>query len=49
MNAFLDYLDAKVPVNSEGNLTAVPALFAGNFQSRELAPILESACLPTSF
>lgn len=37
VNAFLDYLDAKVPANSEGNLTAVPALFGGNFQSINVA------------
>ena len=35
MNAFLDYLDATVPEHSEGNLTAVPALVGGNFQSGE--------------
>lgn len=43
VNAFLDYLDATVPVNSEGNLTAVPALFGGNFQSGELIIALASA------
>lgn len=32
-NAFLDWLDALVPANSEGNLTKVPALFGGNFQA----------------
>lgn len=37
VNAFLNYLDAKVPANSEGNLTAVPALFGGNFQSINVA------------
>ncbi|CAF9938854.1 MAG: hypothetical protein ALECFALPRED_007905 [Alectoria fallacina] len=37
VNAFLNYLDAKVPANSEGNLTAVPALFGGNFQSVNVA------------
>ena len=43
VNAFLNYLDAKVPANSEGNLTAVPALFGGNFQSGDSAPALTSA------
>ena len=43
VNAFLEYLDATVPANSEGNLTAVPALFGGNFQSGALAPALTSA------
>lgn len=33
LNAFLDWLDAKTPEHSEGNLTKVPALFAGNFQA----------------
>ncbi|CAF9929117.1 hypothetical protein IMSHALPRED_007818 [Imshaugia aleurites] len=37
VNAFLEYLDATVPANSEGNLTAVPALFGGNFQSINVA------------
>jgi hypothetical protein len=33
VNAFLDWLDAKVPVNSTGSLKKVPALFGGNFQA----------------
>jgi hypothetical protein len=33
VNAFLDWVDAKVPVNSTGSLTTVPALFGGNFQA----------------
>ncbi|KAM0796201.1 type I phosphodiesterase/nucleotide pyrophosphatase [Usnea florida] len=37
VNAFLDYLDATVPEHSEGTLTAVPALFGGNFQSVNVA------------
>lgn len=37
VNAFLDWLDATVPPNSEGNLTAVPAVFGGNFQALNVA------------
>ncbi|GAB7351219.1 hypothetical protein MBLNU459_g1655t1 [Dothideomycetes sp. NU459] len=37
VNAFLDWLDATTPANSEGNLTAVPSVFAGNFQSLNVA------------
>jgi len=33
VNAFLDWLDAKVPTNSSGSLKGVPALFGGNFQA----------------
>ena len=33
VNAFLDWLDAKVPVNSTGSLKSIPALFGGNFQA----------------
>jgi hypothetical protein len=33
VNAFLDWLDAKVPVNSTGSLKGVPTLFGGNFQA----------------
>ena len=33
VNAFLDWIDAKVPVNSTGSLKGVPALFGGNFQA----------------
>lgn len=32
--AFLDYLDAVTPANSEGTLTTVPTVFGGNFQAR---------------
>jgi hypothetical protein len=33
VNAFLDWLDGKVPVNSTGSLKETPALFGGNFQA----------------
>ena len=33
VNAFLDWLDAATPANSEGHLSSIPALFGGNFQS----------------
>lgn len=33
VNAFLAWLDVQTPANSEGNLTAIPTLFGGNFQS----------------
>jgi len=32
--AFLDYLDAVTPANSEGTLSTVPTVFGGNFQAR---------------
>lgn len=37
VNAFLDWLDAAVPPNSQGNLTAVPSIFGGNFQVLNVA------------
>lgn len=33
VDAFLNWLDGKSPSNAEGNLTGVPTLFGGNFQS----------------
>lgn len=33
VDAFLDWLDAKVPTNSSGSLKGIPALFGGNFQA----------------
>ena len=33
VNAFLDWLDGKVPVNSTGSLKGVPTTFGGNFQA----------------
>jgi hypothetical protein len=33
VSAFLDWLDAKVPVNSTGTLKGVPTTFGGNFQA----------------
>jgi hypothetical protein len=35
VNAFLDWLDGKVPTNSTGSLHGIPALFGGNFQAGE--------------
>lgn len=33
VNAWLDWLDGKVPEHSEGSLTTIPSFFAGNLQS----------------
>lgn len=37
VNAFLEWLDGKVPVNSTGSLKGVPTTFGGNFQAVSVA------------
>ena len=36
VNAFLNWLDGATPANSEGKLSAIPALFGGNFQAGKI-------------
>ena len=38
VDAFLAWLDATTPDNSQGSLTTIPTLFGGNFQSGECTP-----------
>jgi len=37
VKAFLDWIDAQVPVNSTGSLKGIPTLFGGNFQAVSVA------------
>ncbi|KAF8532740.1 type I phosphodiesterase/nucleotide pyrophosphatase [Gautieria morchelliformis] len=37
VNAFLDWLDGNVPINSTGSLKGVPTTFGGNFQAVSVA------------
>lgn len=45
VNAYLSWIDAKVPVNSTGSLKGIPALFGGNFQAGMFFAIFSSCCL----